>query len=196
MRRFCNQKGVTLVEVVIGMVIMLIILAPMARMLKVAVESWQQGRARIELQHNARYALELIRLEMTFGTNFIVENGNSVVFEGLREGNPKKTKTRFCLNPFDHKLYREPVSPVGGSREPMTGSNEPNFARVVVNKNGEPLFYQVDNYRVIIDIIVTDLYSNQSVRLQTMICSIAATVNADQESETSEIRIESISPWE
>ncbi len=193
MKRFCSQKGMTLVELIVGMMIMLIILEPMARMLKVAVESWQQGRARIEIQHNARYAVDLMRREMTFGTNFVVENGNSVVFDDLREGRPENAKTRFCLNSFDNKLYREPVSPVDGSREPMTGSNVPNFAHVVVNKNGEPLFYPVDNYRVVINIIVTDLRSNQSVRLRTMVCSIAATVNAFQETETSETRIESIS---
>ena len=169
-----SQKGVTLVELIVGIVIMLIMLEATVRILQVGVKSWQQGRARIEIQHNARYAVDSMVREMVYGTNFVVENEHSVVFDNIREDRPANSQTRFCLSTVDHKLYREPVSPVDGSREPMTGSNAPNFAHVVVNKNGEPLFYPLNSDMVMIDITVTDLYTNQSVRLRTVACGSVA----------------------
>lgn len=172
---YFTQQGFTLVELVIGMLLTVLLLAGIGSLLSVTVQSWMSGSSRTEVRQTARYAMDMMVRELRYANTFIKETPlpnnavDSIKFSDLAA--PTPNQYRYYLKTSDHILYRVPVSPAG-SEQPVTGANVSGSTNVVINQDNTTVFEVLDSNTVVITLTATDTVRNESYTLRSVVVSI------------------------
>lgn len=73
-----NQSGISLIEFIVGMAIMLIIMAPVSNTLSAAIKSYQYNIAQNINVTSARLSLNAIEDELRYATAFTISNSGTI----------------------------------------------------------------------------------------------------------------------
>ncbi|SMD06549.1 PilW family protein [Sporomusa malonica] len=137
MRRcLVNQQGITLVEIVTGLSIIMIMMSAIVPMLATSLKAYQVGRARADIQQTARLAVERIAHSVRYAKNVsVVNNGGSLI---LKDGDGSNVTYNVSS---DTKALCIAIN--GGSPQPFAGdgfSKAEGQIIIVPNPNNQPLF--------------------------------------------------------
>jgi type II secretory pathway pseudopilin PulG len=157
-----KQSGVSLVELVVGLMLMALLLAGTSRLLDASLSAWRAGSSRSEVQQTARFALDSMVRSLRYGDQYILENNKSITYRNRKSGPQLNYIYRYSVG-SDHKLYHGGVAPYS-SPQPVTGDNVKGFNSVAINANNEPLFSQpqgADSSYVVITVIAVDTSTGQ-----------------------------------
>lgn len=160
-----QQRGFTLLELMIGFTLSIVLLAAVVPALSINVKVWFEGSAGTEVQQSARHAVDTMVRELRYGDTYSLQSSTDISFRDIKSG----TTVRYFLS--GGKLYRETV----GSPQPLTGDN-PVTAQVVVHSpSGEELFsLRGDQPSVVyIALAATDTVTNQNVTLRTAVAGMS-----------------------
>lgn len=118
-----EQRGFTLVEAVVAIGIMGFIMAGLFGLLSSSLQSWQRGRAGLEVQQTVRYAVDFIARDIAFAKTLTVTGGTKLVLTTDKYGvNDQQIEYSVDTTLPPWILYRQ-VLTGGGSRQPMTGGS-------------------------------------------------------------------------
>lgn len=168
-----GQKGVTLLELVVGLMVMVLLLAGTYRLLDAALSAWRAGSSRSEVQQTARFALDSMVRNLRYGDQYILENDKSITYRNRKSGPQLNYIYRYSVG-SDHKLYHGGVAPYS-SPQPVTGDNVKGFNRVTINANNEPLFSQPNGAAssyVVITVIAVDTSTGQQWETNSAVVSM------------------------
>ena len=164
---FCRrQQGFTLVELLVGLALTAMLLAGAMTVLSANIRVWMEGRAGVEVQQAARYAVSVMARELSYGDTYTLQaSGADISFRDIRSN----ATVRYFLS--GGKLFRE----TGGSPQPVTGDNALSANVVISAPSGETLFSQRagNTYAVYIALTATDTVTNQTVTLRTAVTGLS-----------------------
>jgi len=106
-----TQKGMTLIELMVTMVILSIIILGLVVFFSSGVRSWITGQYQLEAQRNARQAMESMVREIRHG-EIVKKDGStstSIIFNTPFNGSPD---IRYHLNNGTGILYRNTTNPI------------------------------------------------------------------------------------
>ena len=78
MKIIANKNGMTLVELVIGMVITTLLMAVIINNLSTSIIAWQAGKNRSEIETTARLAIDIIIREIRYANNLQLNSKSSI----------------------------------------------------------------------------------------------------------------------
>lgn len=173
-QRSQQQRGFTLMELIIGLSLTVLLLSAIAPLLTVSVQSWRIGSSRSEVQQTARFAVESITRDLHYGTNFARINGFEISFTDA--GN---SEVHYRLDTTTHILYK-----VTGTTQPVTGTNVRNSTNVEIygdyGGNQELFNFPAaavgktpDDRPIEIYLRAIDTVTGETVRLHTSVQSIS-----------------------
>lgn len=114
-----NQKGFTLIEVVIGLAISVMLLSAMAGLLTSSLAQWYDSQSRMLVTQTARFATDSMVRELRYAKTVTIENDGSLLYTVLPDGK----QYRLSLSPT-HVLYRKDVSDSGYPQPVAGGDND------------------------------------------------------------------------
>lgn len=161
------QKGITLVELVISMGLMVLLMTAALNLMVNSLQTWQINSRRIEVQQTARFALDSIVRELRFATDVVVDIDHKGILYRINESAYSEDNIYIsCRN--DGILRRKNISD-GGGAQPITGEN-----KVMVNVAFE--LDSKDNRTVNIILTATDSFNDnlprQTTTLKTSVVSL------------------------
>lgn len=112
-----NQKGVTLVEMMIAASLAGLLAAGTGLFLQEGQDAYQAGAGRSEVQQNARVALDRVIRELRTGTAVVSGNATSITFQYVDEAGVTVT-VQYSLNGTN--LQRNQTAPVPATAQPET----------------------------------------------------------------------------
>ncbi len=131
-----DDKGFTLVEMLVTFLILGMLLTVLAPMLKVGRDTWNSGRANITLQENLNFALDFISREIRQATG-AVKPGNSskneLISYQVDKVTSKETDKRKIILKNGILYFNN-----NGSVAPLTSSNEVFITSAVINISTQP----------------------------------------------------------
>ena len=133
-----NQKGVTLIELMVVVVILSLIILGLVTFFTGGVRSWITGQNQLSAQRNARQAIDQMVREIREGNNFTIGPSNSVTISYL---------SSFGKNPVTFKLSGTVIErEVNSVSSPMINSVKTlSFASTDASKVHILLEVDVDN---------------------------------------------------
>ena len=168
-----KQDGVSLLEVVIALMLIVLLLPAIFGLLTASLSAWKVGTSRAEVQQTARFAIDSMVRNLRYGDEYTLENDKSITYRNLRPGNQQDYIYRYYVG-ADHKLYHSGVTPYS-TPQPVTGDNVKGLNSVIINQN-EPLFSQPDgvgdNY-ILITVYATDTVTGQNWETAAAVVSLA-----------------------
>lgn len=172
-----EQKGMTLIEVTLGLMLTVILLSGMLGMLSTAVYAWKAGSSRSELQHTARFAVDSIVRDLRYGDNYeLGDNGRSITYRTIKS-NQYGNIYRYHVSTVDHKLYKTSIIP-SASPQPVTGENVKGANHIILNPDDHAIFRQPDTNKpntITITLTAKDVYTGQSFVLYSAVTSLTQT---------------------
>ena len=78
-----RQAGTSLLEVLIGLLLVALLLSGLWGLLYTAGQAWRLGVSKLELQQTARYALDIMVRDLRYGENFILEDETHLDYIGF-----------------------------------------------------------------------------------------------------------------
>ncbi|MCX7970929.1 MAG: hypothetical protein N3A57_05140 [Negativicutes bacterium] len=149
-----KDQGLSLVEVVVGMVVTVVLLAGLATVLNVAYRAGDKVVVgQTEAVQTARYAADTITRTLQMATGYKIDaDGLGITFDG--EGG---TGCRLYIDRTNYCLYYKTP---GNVPQPVAGDLQSGAHNTVINRMNEPLFSWFngpDSDAVLIRIIVTDI---------------------------------------
>jgi len=99
-RKLQDQLGISLVEVIIGMALMLIIIGPIASSLTAGIKSYQYNMAQNQNISSARESLNLIADELRYATEISILSSTSIIIP-----NKKNTKITYKVGDVSRTIY-------------------------------------------------------------------------------------------
>ena len=166
-----RQAGTSLLEVLIGLLLVALLLSGLWGLLYTAGQAWRLGVSKLELQQTARYALDIMVRDLRYGENFILEDETHLVYRNLGAVAAVGNIYRYYLNTVDHKLYRAGISP-WSSPQPVSGDNVWAANAVLLYPTNGRLFTLQGNDIVLISLTAVDKATNQSLQLSTAVAGV------------------------
>lgn len=74
-----NRNGITLVELLAGMAIMTLLMSVTLTTLATSITIWQTGKTRSEIEHAARYALDVIVREIRYANRLELKSKSALM---------------------------------------------------------------------------------------------------------------------
>ena len=85
-KRNKSQQGFTLVELIIGMMIIAIIMVPLSTMIRTYADTWLRGGTRGELQSVARTTMDAIQKDLAYARNVTISaDGRRIEYRDERD---------------------------------------------------------------------------------------------------------------
>lgn len=112
-----NQKGVTLVEIMIAASLVGLIAAGTGLFLQEGQDAYQSGAGRVEVQQNARVALDRVIRDLRTGKAIINGNATTITFQYVDEVGNTPT-VQYSLNGTN--LQRNQTNPAPAGPQPET----------------------------------------------------------------------------
>ncbi|WP_371371396.1 PilW family protein [Sporomusa aerivorans] len=168
-----RQSGVSLVELVIALMLIVLLLPASLGLLTTALSAWKAGISRSEVQQTARFALDSMVRNLRYGDTYMLESNKSITYRNVRPGNQQDYIYRYNVG-ADHKLYHSGVTPYS-TPQPVTGDNIKGGSSIIINANGEPLFTQpngTDTNYIIITIYAADTATGQTWETASAVVSL------------------------
>lgn len=149
-----SQKGFSLVELLVGMVITMLVFSAVAGLMGASVQNWVVGTTHADLQQSARLSVFQITRDLRYAWDISVTGGNIVTYK-LLDADGNQVNEEFSYSTATNALRFT----ANGVTNPVHDTKY--TAAMVLSKE--------DSRTVIIDFTLTEPGSNQSVRIQTRV---------------------------
>lgn len=172
-----EQKGMTLIELVLGLMLTAMLLSGIFGLLSTSLSSWQAGSSRSELQQTARFAIDSMVRDLRYGDSFILENDTSIIYRNIKSGGHYGYTYRYHVSPIDHILYKTGIRP-SSPPQPVTGKNVKGANDIVINPDDKAVFSQPDTSNpdtVVITLEAKDTATGHSLVLHSAVTSLTQT---------------------
>lgn len=170
-----SQKGFTLMELIVGMMILVIIMAPLSTMISTYADVWLKSGVNGELRSVARTTMDTIQKDLTYATipeNAIANGGRQIFFHDERD-NPTGITYVYELGNDNMTITKQRRQSATGnilSTVTIAGAND----NLRFNEGGVVLFSTGNtNSSVVIDLSVRNTSNNETVHLKTTTNSLA-----------------------
>lgn len=172
-----GQRGMTLVELMLGLMLTVVLLSGILGILSTSLGSWKSGISRSEMQQTARFAVDSMVRDLRYGDNYeLGEDGRSITYRSIKSGQYGNTY-RYHVSTTDHKLYKTSLIPSAPS-QPVTGANVKGVNNIILNPNDQALFRQPDTSKpnsITITVEAKDTATGHSFVLYSAVTSLTQT---------------------
>ena len=128
-RYMFEQRGILLVEVIVGMSIIVILLSGIALMIPPAVKAWQLGRSQAEIQQTARLAIERMSQHVRYASSVSLSDAGEILV--IKDGDGWNIK--FSISPITKALC---ISVNGAAADPLAGNGTGGLeGTIIVGEN-------------------------------------------------------------
>ncbi len=146
-----NRSGITLVELLAGMAIMTLLMSVTLTTLTTSITIWQTGKTRSEIEHAARYVLDIIAREIRYASRLELKSKSALMI--IRPTGEKITfQYGNCQSKIIYKVTDNSATGGGTATNPLTpavidglsfeiDSNEVKIIIKATSYRGEKLEY-------------------------------------------------------
>lgn len=160
-----KQEGFTLIELVIGLALTVILLTALFTLLSTSLKAWSIGSSKTEVQHTARYCIDVLTRDLQFATQ--ITKTSDTTLELLTD----KYQSKYPKIVYTYEkagnigiLYRT----MDKNKQPLSGGDNSAISidELSVLPQGNP------TKTVLIKVVAKDISTNQKFTIETAISSM------------------------
>lgn len=160
-----NKDGFTLIELIIGLALTTLLLAALFTLLSTSLKVWSLGSSKTEVQHTARYCIDVLTRDLQFATQ-ITKNSDTNLELSTNKYQSKNPTINFTYEKTGNigTLYRT----MDKNKQPISGGdNSPiSIDEFTFTTQGTP------PKTVLIKIAAKDINTNQEFIIETAVSSM------------------------
>ena len=161
-RALTTQQGFTLAELLVATAMVGFVLAGVFVALQQGENAFQYGTGKVEVQQNARAALDRLVHDLRMGANITAANATSITFDYIEDnaGAAQTVSVTYSLNGTD--LQRNQTNPVPAAAQPETLIGGVNTLSLTYYDNTNAVTATVADIRVVDVRLITQPQVNTS----------------------------------